>query len=90
MPKGFEYKSIFFCGKVTCSSEVNIADQCDQECYLIHRNIPIVRNTSLLSFKISLGNLMRSPFTWIPFRRGTYFPHINLAFSKSLVSTGQS
>ena len=26
-------------GKVTCSSEVNIADQCDQEWYLVHGKI---------------------------------------------------
>ena len=35
-PKGFEDISSFLCGKVTCSSEVNIVAQCDQECYLIH------------------------------------------------------
>ena len=51
-PKEFEYFSIFLCGGLTCSSEVNIAAQYDQEWYLIHESyISIVRNTYLLSFK---------------------------------------
>ena len=34
--KGFEYVSVFLCGKVNCISEVNIAAQCDQEWYIFH------------------------------------------------------
>ena len=35
-PKGFKYIYSCLFGQVTCSGEVNIAAQCDQEWYLIH------------------------------------------------------
>ena len=35
----FEYVSSFLCGQVTFTSEVNLADKCDQECYIIHEKI---------------------------------------------------
>ena len=39
-PKIFEYVSSFLCEQVTCSGEVNIASQCNQEGYLIHKKYP--------------------------------------------------
>ena len=66
-PKVFEYVSSFLCGQVTYSGEVNLAAQCDQEWYLIHEKIPMVRNTTLFVFKISLGTLIISSVTLMGF-----------------------
>ena len=96
-PKVFEYFSSCLCRKVICRGEVNLAAQFDKEWYIIYEKyISIVRNTSFLNFKNSLGTLMRSSVTRVgffvfvfPFRYGTSFPQINLALSTCLVSTGQ-
>ena len=49
-PKGFEYLSSCLCGQVTCRSQVNLADQCDQKWHIVHETISIVRNTFFFKF----------------------------------------